>query len=276
MKYAFNTWAYGSFPTWLPAYPIEMVVDRLAGIGYDAIEIGCAAPHAWPDFLSGSQRTALRRYIERSGLAVSSVLPAPGGGPGGNVSSFVPEERAWAVNHYKSVIDLGADLGAGVALYVAGWRAFGTSQSEAWKWSQEALAEIGAHAASRGLKVAIEPTSADSNVIETAGDALELMTSVGLDNVGVMFDTFHILYRNEVMSDYAREMGSSLVHTHWSDFGRLAPGDGGADFSPLAAALKEIDYQGYICMEIGFNGRDVDPDVVASHALKNVKDLFGD
>ena len=43
MKYAFNTWCYGSFPTWLPSYPLDEVVRRLAAIGYDGIEIGCAA-----------------------------------------------------------------------------------------------------------------------------------------------------------------------------------------------------------------------------------------
>jgi protein FrlC len=46
MKYAFNTWAYGSFSVWLPAYPLEEAIRRLAAIGYDGVEIGCAAPHA--------------------------------------------------------------------------------------------------------------------------------------------------------------------------------------------------------------------------------------
>ena len=52
MKYAFNTWAYSSFPVWLPAYPLDEAIRRLAAIGYDGVEIGCAAPHAWPTYLS--------------------------------------------------------------------------------------------------------------------------------------------------------------------------------------------------------------------------------
>ena len=43
-KYAFNTWVYGSFPVWVPSYPLDEVIRRLARIGYDGIEIGCAAP----------------------------------------------------------------------------------------------------------------------------------------------------------------------------------------------------------------------------------------
>ncbi|URJ46957.1 hypothetical protein MF628_001541 [Paenibacillus polymyxa] len=41
---SFNTWAYSSFPSWVPSYPLEEVIKRLSGFGYDAIEIGCAAP----------------------------------------------------------------------------------------------------------------------------------------------------------------------------------------------------------------------------------------
>ena len=50
MKYSFNTWAFSHFPCWVPSYPIEEVIKRLAEIGYDALELGCAQPQAWPYF----------------------------------------------------------------------------------------------------------------------------------------------------------------------------------------------------------------------------------
>ena len=30
MKYAFNTWAYSSFPVWVPSYPLDETIRRLA------------------------------------------------------------------------------------------------------------------------------------------------------------------------------------------------------------------------------------------------------
>ena len=77
MKYAFNTWAYSSFPVWLPAYPLEEAIRRLAGIGYDGVEIGCAAPHAWPAYLSAERRRELRRLLDSSALQVVSLLATP-------------------------------------------------------------------------------------------------------------------------------------------------------------------------------------------------------
>src|SRR5579872_1564737 len=94
-KYSFNTWCYSSFPVWVPSYSLEDAVKRIARIGYDGIEIGCAAPHAWPAYLSSEQRRELRRLMEGEGLPAVSLLPAPGGGPGFNAASPLPEERKY-------------------------------------------------------------------------------------------------------------------------------------------------------------------------------------
>jgi fructoselysine 3-epimerase len=64
----------------------------------------------------------------------------------------------------------------------------------------------------------VEPTAAATNLIETADDALELMRSLARDNVKVMFDTLHTLYRKEIPADYVRVMREDLVHIHVSDY----------------------------------------------------------
>lgn len=48
MKYAFNASAYSSLTVSLPAYPLNAATCRIAAIGYDDVEIGCAAPLAYP------------------------------------------------------------------------------------------------------------------------------------------------------------------------------------------------------------------------------------
>lgn len=273
MKYSFNTWTYGSFPTWLPSYPLDEVIRRLAAIGYDGIEIGCAAPHAWPDYLSSSRRQELRQLLLREGLAVSSLLPAPGGGPGCNPASPLEEERDFTVKHYKDVIDLAADLEAPLVLYVAGWQVFGTSREQAWRFSRDCLAEIGGHAAQRGVTIAVEPTAADSNLIESADHALELRDAVGLDSVRVMFDTFHARYRSEVPADYVRQMADQLVHVHFADHDRLAPQDSDTDWKGVMQALIDHRYDGFITMETGFAARTTDPDANARQALSYLKGI---
>ena len=270
-KYAFNTWVYSSFPCWVPSYSLDEAIRRIAAIGYDGIEIGCAAPHAWPAQLGAARRRDLKSLMKDEGLVPVSLLPAPGGGPGNNPASILPEERTAAIAHYKEVVDLAHDLGATRVLYICGWLAFGVSYEDGWRWTLAAITEIAKYAAAKGITIVIEPTAADSNPIDTAGQALVLREQCGQPNVKVMFDTYHAIYRNEVSSDYVHEMAAHLDHVHFADEDRLPPGEGGVDWHGVMQALKNIEFKGYITMEIGFNTRKVDPDRVARSALSYLR-----
>jgi fructoselysine 3-epimerase len=274
MKLAFNTWVYSSFPVWVPAYPLSYAIEQIARIGYDGIEIGCAAPHAYPDYLNAARRREIKDMLASNNLELAAMLPAPGGGPGFNVSSPLAEERAAAVEQYKKVIDLCGDLGGRTVIYVAGWQVFGTPRAEAWAWSREALAKVAAHAAGRQITIVIEPTSADSNLIDSADDAIALMREVGSPAVQLMFDTYHAIYRNEPSTDYVRRMGKDLKHVHLADAGRAAPSDHGrADYRGLVRALREQGYEGYLSMEVGFDRRAMEADRIARDAYEYMKPL---
>lgn len=274
MKLAFNTWVYSSFPVWVPSYPLKDTIERIARIGYDGIEIGAASPHAYPDYLDASQRREIRATLESNGLALASMLPAPGGGPGFNAASPLEAERRNTVDQYQKVIRLCAELGGKTVLYVAGWQVFGTMRQQAWEWSRSALSSIADTARDVGVTIAIEPTSADSNLVDSCDDAMRMMREVGKPNVKLMFDTYHTLYRNEVPSDYVYRMGEDLAHVHLADVARAAPGDGKVDYVGLIAALRETGFDGYLTMEIGFDRRAVEPDFVARRAYDYIKPLL--
>lgn len=273
MKLSFNTWVYSSFPVWVPSYPLDETIKRIARIGYDGVEIGAASPHAYPDYVGKNRRREIRSMLESSGIALSSMLPAPGGGPGFNAASPLPEERAHTIDQYVKVAQLCSDLGGSRILYVAGWQVFGTATEQAWDWSRDALKVIAKAAADMGVTVVVEPTSADSNLVESCDGALRMMRECGRQNVKVMFDTYHALYRNEVPSDYVYQMGKDLDHVHLADVGRAAPGDGRVDYRALVTSLMDVGFDGYLTMEIGFDRRAVEPDMIARRAFEYMKPL---
>lgn len=266
MKLSFNTWVYSGFPVWVPSYPLDEVIRRLARIGYEAVEIGAAAPHAFPDYLTVQRRREIRTVLDGEGMAVSSMLPAPGGGPGYNVASPDAAERAAAVDMYRKVANLCAEWGSPTLLYVAGWQVFGTGRPDALAWSAEALAQVADHCAPLGVTVAVEPTSADSNLIDSCDDVIALMDTVDRPNVGAMFDTYHTLHRSEVPTDYVYRLGDRLKHVHLADVNREPPGSGVVDYPSLIQALRDVSYGGYLALEIGFNRRAVEPDDMARRA----------
>ncbi|MCY9697705.1 sugar phosphate isomerase/epimerase family protein [Paenibacillus alginolyticus] len=268
---SFNTWTYSSFPVWVPSYPLEETIRRIASFGYEGIEIGCASPHAWPDYVTKERRGQILKLLQAENLKVAAMLPAPGGGPGINPSSPLPEERKFAINHYKDVLRLAHDWECPTVIYIAGWVVYGTTQSDAWNYSLEGLIDIGNYAKKLGINIVVEPTPTDSNLIETADDSLLLSEQSGLSNVKVMFDTFHALYRNEVASDYVYRMADKLHHVHIADSDRLPPGQGRCDFTEVFKALKAINYDGYISMEVGFHTRQAEPDWYARTSIEYVR-----
>jgi len=105
-------------------------------------------------------------------------------------------------------------------------------------------------------------------------EAIILMGEIARPNVKLMFDTFHAIYRNEPQADYARRMGTDLVHIHVSGPDRTAPGMGDTDFRPLVRVLKEMGYQGYLVQETTFNSRASDPDVFALQGYEYLKGII--
>ncbi|WP_428423488.1 sugar phosphate isomerase/epimerase family protein [Pararhizobium sp.] len=272
MKLAFNTFPFSSFPNFLPTYPLEEAIRSIAAIGYDAVEIGCCAPHAWPQQLSRTRRKEIRQIASGEGLAISSLLPAIGGGFGCNPCSVLRAERHATIEHYKEIVDLAADLGAGLVLYIGGWRAEDLSHEEGWAQSLDCLRAVAAHAGDRNIVIAIEPTTADTNLIDTASDARRMMVESEASNVRLMFDTCHIAYDGKPLSSYVEEMGTELVHLHAADTNRKAIGDGDMDWDNLLRSLTASSYAGYFTVETGFGARGIDPRGIAARSFRFLKD----
>jgi protein FrlC len=273
MKISYNTWAYSSFPVWVPSYPLDETIRRIAGMGYDGIEIGAAAPHAYPPHLSGDRRAEIRDLLDETGLTLSTMLPAPGGGPGNNPASPNEAERRATVEHYKELAELTAQWGGKTLIFLPGWVVFGTTRRQAWAWSREVLAEVADSIAETGITLVVEPTTFDSNLCISADDAIELMQDVDRPNVKLMFDTFHVLSNREVLTDYAYRMGSDLKHIHIADTDRLPPGQGAGDFPALIDALIEVGFDGYLTMETGFHRRGIEPDQDARMSIEYLRPL---
>lgn len=271
MKFAFNTFPYSSFPTFLPTYSLEEAIRSIAAIGYDAVEIGCCAPHAWPQHLSKDRRQEIRSIAKGEGLAVSALLPAIGGGFGCNPCSSLRAERQATVAHYIDIVDLASDLGAGMVLYIGGWRAEGMSYETGWAHSVDCLRQISAHANDRGITIAIEPTTADTNLIDTPADARRMMEEVAAPNVKLMFDTFHMHFAGDSFERCVADMAVDLANIHMADTDRKAIGDGDMDWLSCLGALVAANYTGFVTVETGFGRRGIDPREVASRSLKHLR-----
>jgi protein FrlC len=275
MKLAFHSWLYSSLASWLPSYPLEQVIREVAGLGYEGIEIGAASPHAFPDYLDQQDRARIRAQLAEAGLELACMDPAYGGGPGYNTTSALAAERAASLHYNKQCLKLAADLGCPRFVWLGGWYSVGTEQEQAWDWCREALRETAAFAAEHNVTLMVEPTPADSNLIETVGDARRLIAEVGDPRLKIIIDTYHVLHRKDSLVATLREAGDLLEHVHIADHDRMWPGFA-TDFRPLVRALHEMGYNKYLSMEIGFNVRSANPEAYAARSMTYMREVLGE
>jgi protein FrlC len=275
VKLSFNTWVYCSFPTWLPSRSLDEVIDVLGGLGYDGLELGGAAPHGYPDYLDADRRKAIVAQLAARNMRVSAICPALGGAPGYNPVSLEAAEREAGLDYMTKLIQLAADIECEHVIWLGGYRRYGQDPRQAWSWAVESLSACADAARTAGVRLAVEPTAQDSNMIEDAADCLRLLddAQVGPDVAGVMLDTAHIFHRNDDVRAAFREAGDRLSYVHLTDHGRDAPGTH-RDFTSLVEELEALGYDGWLSMEVGFNRREVDPDDQARRSIEHLRGIL--
>jgi hydroxypyruvate isomerase len=117
-------------------------------------------------------------------------------------------------------------------------------------YATRALAEVGG-------TVLLEPLSRGLNgayPLETATQAVKIIQRVreitGSDNIGLLFDTFHLANNGEDLVAVINRFGSLIAHVQLADApGRGAPGTGTVDFDSVLAALARVGYDRSIACE---------------------------
>jgi D-psicose/D-tagatose/L-ribulose 3-epimerase len=230
--------------------------EALKAAGFDGVEIPVAgqgdaeirAMAAACDAL-GLERTA-SAFV---GLDTNPISPEPA-------------VRAAAVDNLKRSIDEAVLLGAQRligGMYQA--HKYFTGQGpthDEWQWSADCLRQAGEHAADAGLQLGLEVLNRfEVFLVNTAADCARLVADIGLDNVGVHYDTHHANIEDVAPMQALGGVSEVLNHVHLSESHRGTLGTGQVDWEANFAALKAIDYQGWLVIEAFGTG---DPDLAAA------------
>jgi D-psicose/D-tagatose/L-ribulose 3-epimerase len=89
----------------------------------------------------------------------------------------------------------------------------------------------------------------ETNVINTAHDALVLADDIGEDNVLIHLDTYHMNIEEDDLVRPVHEVADRLGYVHIGENHRGYLGSGHVDFTSFFHALADIGYQGPITFE---------------------------
>ena len=219
-------------------------IRRLAGLGYDAVELGAELPLA--------EASETRDLIDDAGLSVSSICPSFTAER--DLSYPDPEVRENAVCYLREVADLANAVGAPVII-VAPTAFLRTrpiaSEGEEWGLAVESIRAAGEHAASLGVDLTLECWNRYGTfLLNRLEQAARLWRETGLPNGGVLADTYHMNIEERSLPEAIRTTGTLINHVHLSDSNRAAPGLGHVDYAEVLRALLDIGYPGYLTFEL--------------------------
>jgi sugar phosphate isomerase/epimerase len=125
----------------------------------------------------------------------------------------------------------------------------------------DGLREIAAEADRAGVRLALEPFQRegleDWSLVNTIGDAVELIEETGCTAFGIQFDIWHLWNTPDLLEEIEREAHRFVgVHVNdwrdptrgWAD--RVLPGDGVAGVPAILGALERAGWDGCYDLEI--------------------------
>jgi len=166
----------------------------------------------------------------------------------------------------RRAIDEAATLGAPTLVLVSGGLAEGSRDLDgARAHVGEAIGRLVPHALAAGVRLAIEPLhpmfAADRCVVSTLGQALDLAAPHPVDAVGVVVDTYHLWWDDQVWAQIERAGRAGRIAcfqvADWVTplpagvlLGRGLPGDGCVDNRRFRRAVDAAGYTGPVEVEV--------------------------
>ena len=125
----------------------------------------------------------------------------------------------------------------------------------------DGLRAVAREAESAGIRLALEPFQRkgieDWSLVNTLGEAAELIDEVGSDTLGIQFDVWHLWNTPDLLEEiprYAHLIAGVHVNDWreptrgWAD--RVLPGDGAADLPAILGVLEEVGWDRFYDLEI--------------------------
>jgi sugar phosphate isomerase/epimerase len=239
-----------SFQDW----PFEKAFAFAAECGYTGIEI---APFTIADRagdISPAQRDQLRRQADAAGLQVVGLHWLLAKTEGLYLTSPDPQVRRRTADYFGQLARLCADLGGKVLVLGSPQQRNllrGVGRDQARDYAAEVL-----QAALPGLEetetvLAVEPLGPEEgDFLRTAAEAVELVEMIGSPQVRLHLDCKAMSTESLPIPQIIRWHGAMLAHFHANDPNRQGPGFGRLDLLPILQALGQIDYRGWVSVEV--------------------------
>lgn len=266
MKYGICNETFGD-------WPLEKALAYARSAGYTGWEV---APFMLTDDLgafSAEQRAGYRRQVEDAGFEIIGLHWLLAKTEGLHLTSQDAETRKRTSGYLCELARLCADLGGKVmVLGSPQQRNFPDEQSaeSAMENACEVLKEAVPTLEENAVRIALEPLGrAEGNFLNTAADGRRLQAMIDSPQIQLHLDVKAMSDEPTPTPQIIRDNADAMIHFHANDPNRRGPGMGDVDFVPIFAALRDINYDGWVSVEVF----DYEPGIerLVTESMENMK-----
>lgn len=260
------------FEGWAFADICEAVRDA----GYSGIEIAPFTLGKLAGDVTGAEREAIRGAAQGAGLDIVGLHWSLAKTTGFHINSPDEGVRDRTAAYLIELTNLCADIGGTVMVFGSPKQRNvidGVTQAQAWSYAVETFRAIVPALENRGVTLCLEPLAPEeTNFINTADDAVRIIREIDSPCFQLLLDVKAMSSETKPIDQIIRENRSTVKHFHANDANLRGPGFGNTDFVPIAAALREIDYSGWVSVEVF----DFSPDplTIAVQSMMYLKSVF--
>lgn len=222
------------------------IIDKAKELGFDVVDLAIAHPESFPlnEVLEAKRRTGLE-LVSTTTLGADTNLISPD-----------PAIRENGVRHMKQMVDINRALDSKIigGVIYAGWGCLTKKPrtEQEWEWSVAAMKEIASYARDNwdGI-IAVECVNRfETHFLNIAEDAVKYCKDVGVPNMRVHLDCFHMIREEKSFSGAVKTCGKEyLGYVHVNENDRGIPGTGLVPFEEFFQALVDVGYEGPVTIE---------------------------
>ncbi|HEX7858920.1 MAG TPA: sugar phosphate isomerase/epimerase family protein [Verrucomicrobiae bacterium] len=225
-------------------------LKHISRIGFDCVDIFTEAMGIAKDEIDTVAKTAQQLQLPIISLPVVAV----------GLIDFNDPVREFHIERTKKFIDLAQTWGAKNILLVLGeyiWQREVIPPAAQWQWGLETCRRLGDYADKRGIDIALELEPFRLSLLNSVDSMVRFVDECAHPRVRANIDISHLVLSDTTPAEVAR-LKDKAIHVHLSDcdgkvHGDLPPGRGVVKFAPYLQAIKELNIDGVVSIELEYS-----------------------
>lgn len=235
-------------------WPFERAFAFAAECGYTGVEIAPFTISNYATEISPSRRAEVRRQADAAGLEIVGLHWLLAKTEGFYLTSPEAEVRAKTAEYLGQLAHLCAELGGSVMVLGSPQQRNllpGVTPQQATQYAAEVLRDALPMLERTRVVLALEPLGPkEGDFLVTTQEAVELAQTIGSPQVRLHLDCKAMATESIPIPELITRHHAMLVHFHANDPNLQGPGFGEMDFVPILRALGEVDYRGWVSVEV--------------------------